>query len=145
MTIATKDTQHGATIALSSDSLTLRVTSIAAASSSVPDVEATYHSTATNAEMVPGDIVALAPISISYQNSPAVANPSLKTTQTLTITGPTPSGASTGEIMSITGYVKQVQDSPQYDTATGSSAGLQMKTFVFQPDGTTYTHTVAAV
>ena len=144
MTIATHDTQHGATIALSVDSLTLRVTNIAPARKTVPVVETSYHSTTTNATKIAGDLSDLQPITITYQNSPALASPAIKTTQTLTITGPLPSGASTAEIMSITGFVSEVDDSPQYDTSTGSSANLQTKSFVFVPDGTTHTHTPAA-
>tara|TARA_Y100000310_G_scaffold246825_1_gene252226 strand:- start:3040 stop:3393 length:354 start_codon:yes stop_codon:yes gene_type:complete len=116
---------------------------VGATKSTLPAVETTYHATTGNATRVVGDISDLAPITITYQNGPSLANPS-KGVQTLTITGPTPSGASTAEIMSITGFVIDTEDSPQYDTSTGSSAALQMKTFIFQPDGTTYTHTVAA-
>ena len=144
MTIAVVDTQHGATIALSTDSLAFRPTDIGGATRTVGDVETTYHATATNATCVPSDIASLEEITITYQNSPGLASPSLRTVQTLTITGPLPSGASTAEIMSITGYVKKVDDSPQYQTATGGSGSVQMKTLVFKPDGTTFTHTPAA-
>lgn len=143
MSIVTHDTQHGVTIALSVNSLTLRITSVAPAKSTIPAVESTHHATTGDATMVVGDIEALAPISITYQNNSQLANPT-KVVQTLTITGPTPAGASTGEIMSITGFVTETEESPQYDTATGTAAALQMKTFVFQPDGTTFTHTVSA-
>jgi len=144
MTIAILDTMHGATIALSVSSLTLRVTSISPAKKTLPSVESSYHGTTTLATRIAGDLQDPQPITITYQNSPGLASPAHGTTQTLTITGPLPSGASTAEIMSITGFVTEVDDSPQYDTSTGGSAGLQMKTMVFQPDGTTFTHTPAA-
>ena len=143
MTIQTYDTMHGATIGLSVDSLTLRVTDIAGAKSTIDAVETSYHGTTGNATRMPGDLSDLSPITITYQNSPTLASPS-KGVQTLTITGPLPSGASTAEIMSITGFFTEVQDSPQYSTSTGGSSGLQTKTATFQPDGTTYTHTPAA-
>lgn len=143
MTIATHDTQHGATIALSTDSLTLRVTNISASKSTIPMIDSSYHGTTTNATKIAGDLNELGPITITYQNSPGLAVPT-KGTQTLTITGPLPSGASTAEIMSITGNVSETEDSPEYATATGGSSSLQMKTFVFTPDGTTYTKTPAA-
>jgi len=145
MAVALLDTMHGATIALSTDSQTFRVSDITASGGSVPEVPASHHGTTTNAAKVFGDLKELRPITITYQNSPAVATPSIGTVQTLTITGPLPSGASTAEIMSITGAVTEADDSPQYTSATGTSAGLQMKSMVFTPDGTTFTHTVAAV
>lgn len=144
MTIATHDTMHGATIALSVDSLTLRVTDISPAKKTRPEVPTSYHGTATNATKMAGDLNELGAITITFQNSPGLASAAIGTTQTLTITGPVPSGGSTGEIMSITGFVSEVDDSPQYTAATGTSAALQMKTLVFIPDGTTFTHTPAA-
>lgn len=145
MTIATYDTQHGATVALSVDSQTFRATSISASGKTIPVVETSYHATATNATKIAGDLADLKPITVTYQNGPGLAALTIGSTQTMTITGPTPTGASTGEIMSITGFVSDQEDSPQYDSATGTSAALQMKTFIFTPDGTTFTHTVAAV
>ena len=144
MTIATLDTMHGATIALSVSSLTLRVTSISAAKKTIPVIDSSYHLTTSLATKIFGDLADAQPVTITYQNSPSLASPAIGTVQTLTITGPLPSGASTAEIMSITGAVTDVEDSPQYDTSTGGSAGLQMKSLTFTPDGTTHTHTPAA-
>lgn len=144
MSIALLDTMHGATAALSTDSQTFRVTDIAASKSSVPEVPTSYHATTGNATKTFGDLKELAPIAITFQNGPSLATLTVGATQTLTITGPVPSGASTGEIMSITGFISESDNSPQYTSATGTSAALQMKTITFTPDGTTYTRTPAA-
>ena len=143
MAIVLFDTQHGVTIALSVDSLTLRVTNVSPAKRTIDMVENSHHGTTTHGTKVLGDLTDLALITITIQSGPSVASPT-QVVQTLTITGPTPAGAATGEIMSITGVVSEYEDSPEYATATGGSSALQMKTMIFTPDGTTYTRTVAA-
>lgn len=144
MAVVALDTQHGATVALSSDSLTLRVTKISSARRKGVAVPTSYHGTTTNASYMPGDLLNGEPITVEYQNSPAIANPTPYTVQTLTLTGPTPSGGSSGENIAVTGFVLELDDLPEFNASNGTTSNLQMKSFVFQPDGTTRTRTAAA-
>lgn len=144
MAVAAVDTQHGATAALSSDSLSLRVTKIAPAKSKLVAVPTSHHGTTTRATYMPGDLLNGEPIAIEYQNSPTLGNPTAGTVQTLTLTGPTPGSGSSGETIAITGFVTEVDDLPEYAAANGTTSAPQMKTFVFHPDGTTRTRTAAS-
>ena len=67
MTIATLDTMHGATIALSVSSLTLRVTSISQAKKTLVAVETSYHGSSTLATRIAGDLQDPQPITITYE------------------------------------------------------------------------------
>lgn len=133
MAVATTDTQQGATLTLGTDSLTLRIVSIGPLTEEIVDIPTTYLGSTTKKTWRPGELANYKDIQVVYQNSPGVAVPT-KVVQTITITGPTATGASTPESATGTGYVKEVPMLPGFDS---SNEGLQLKTMVVKFDGET--------
>lgn len=133
MTIATYDTQQNATLTLGTDSLTLRLVSITPVIESVIHIPLTNLANTTKKTWMPGELADYEEITVVVQNSPAVANPT-KVVQTITITGPTATGAGTPESVTGTGYVFSLTMLPGFDSG---NEGLQLKTFKFKWDGAT--------
>lgn len=133
MTIATKDTQQNATLTLGTDSLSLRVVSITPITETIVDIPTTYLANTTKKTWQPGELADYPAFTVVYQNSPSLANPT-KVVQTVTVTGPTASGASTPESVTGTAYANSITVLPGYDSGT---EGLQLKTIVIKWDGET--------
>jgi hypothetical protein len=133
MTIATKDTQQSATMTLGTDSLSLRIVSITPITEVIVDIPTTYLANTTKKTWMPGELADYPAFTVVYQNSPSLANPT-KVVQTVTVTGPTASGASTPESVTGTAYANSVTVLPGYDS---SSEGLQLKTVIIKWDGET--------
>lgn len=134
MAIATYDTQQGATITFGSDSLTLRLTSVAPLRAAIAIIRATYLGTTGDHEYVPGELKDYAPIPVTYQNSPGLANPSVGTVQTITITGPVAPGGSVAESVTGTAFVSEGDVVPGFSS---DSENLQMKSITIKFDGFT--------
>jgi ABC-type dipeptide/oligopeptide/nickel transport system ATPase subunit len=133
MAVAAYDTQQGATLTLGTDSLTLRLVSIGPVVESVGNIPLTNLANTTKKTWTPGELADYDEIQVVYQNSPGIANPT-KVVQTITITGPTASGASTPESVTGTAYVRSFHVLPGYSS---ENEGLQMKTMVIKYDGAT--------
>ena len=133
MAVATTDTQQGATLTLATDSLTLRIISITGVIEKIINIPTTYLGSTTKKTWRPGELADYDEVTVVYQNSPGLANPT-KVVQTITITGPTATGASTPESVTGTAFVNTVPMLPGYDSA---NEGLQTKTLVFKWDGET--------
>lgn len=133
MAVAAYDTQLGATIALATDSLSLRVMSITPIRRKYKTIRTTHLATTDKETYMVGELADYDEITVVYQNSPGVAQPT-SASQTITITGPTAAGATTPESVTGTGIV--VQD----DLLPGFSAdqeGLQMKQMTIKFTGLT--------
>ena len=133
MAVATYDTMQGATLTLATDSLTLRIVSIAPIVESVIHIPLTNLANTTKKTWTPGEFADYGEIAVVVQSSPGVANPT-KVVQTVTITGPTATGAGTPESVTGTAYVFELTMLPGFDSA---NEGLQMKTFKIKFDGAT--------
>lgn len=133
MAVATYDTMQGATITLATDSLTLRLVSIGPVVGSIIHIPLTNLANTTKKTWMPGELEDYEEIEVVYQNSPAVAVPTL-VVQTITITGPTATGAGTPESITGTGYVFSRTFIPGFDSG---NEGLQIKRFRFKWDGAT--------
>lgn len=133
MAIATFDTQQNATVTLGTDSLTLRIVSITPVVETIINIPKTNLANTTKKTWTPGELADYEEVTVVVQNSPGVANPT-KVVQTITITGPTASGAGTPESVTGTGFVNYVTVLPGYDSG---NEGLQLKTFKFKWDGET--------
>jgi hypothetical protein len=133
MTIATKDTQQNATLTLGTDSLSLRVVSITPITETIVDIPTTYLANTTKKTWMPGELADYPAFTVVYQNSPSLANPT-KVVQTVTVTGPTASGAGTPESVTGTAFANSVTILPGYDSGT---EGLQLKTVTIKWDGET--------
>lgn len=127
------DTQQGATMTLATDSLTLRLISIEPLNIEKAVLDITHLGTTGFRPKLQGDLKDAKAQKVKYQNSPSIANPS-NTVQTITITGPTPPGGATGEIIAGTGFVYMNHENPGYDA---TSEALQVKEFTFIFDGGT--------
>lgn len=133
MAIATYDTMQGATLTLGTDSLTLRLVSIGPVVDEIPNIRISNLANTTKHTWIPGELSDYPEVSVTYQNSPGVGNPT-KVVQTITITGPTAPGGTVPESITGTAFVNQLNMTPGYDSA---SEGLQIKTFRFKWDGAT--------
>ena len=133
MAVATYDTQQGATLTLGTDSLTLRIVSITPVIESIINIPLTNLANTTKKTWTPGELADYEEITVVVQNSPGVANPT-KVVQTITVTGPTATGASTPESMTGTGFVNSLTMLPGFDSG---NEGLQLKTFKIKMDGAT--------
>lgn len=127
------DTQQGASLTLGTDSLTLRIVSIDALQIEKAVLDITHLGTTGFRPKLQGDLKDAKAIKVVYQNTPTIANPS-NTVQTITITGPTPPGGSTGEIIAGTGFVYQNNENASY---SATAEALQTKEFTFIYDATT--------
>lgn len=133
MAVATKDTQQGATLTLATDSLSLRIVSITPITETIVDIPTTYLGNTTKKTWMPGELADYPAFTVVYQNSPGLANPT-KVVQTVTVTGPTASGASTPESVTGTAYVNSLTVVPGFDSG---NEGLQLKTIIIKWDGET--------
>lgn len=133
MPLQAYDTQQGATITLSADSLALRIISIEPVKVQLPVIDTVHLGTTGKRSKIQGDLEEYQGVRVRYQNTPGLANPS-KTAQTIAITGPIPPGGASGEIETGTGFVHQKDEMPGFDS--GSEA-LQVKEFTFIYDGLT--------
>lgn len=133
MAVATFDTQQNATLTLGTDGLTLRIISITPVVGSVKILRKTYLANTTKETWLPAELEDYEEHTVVYQNSPGVANPT-KVVQTVTITGPTASGASVPESVTGTAFAFSTTLLPGYSSET---EGLQLKTFKFKWDGET--------
>jgi hypothetical protein len=133
MAVATYDTQQGATLTLGTDSLTLRIISITPVVAKIPNIRTTHLGTTSKHTWMPGELEDYDEITVVYQNSPAVAQPT-KVVQTITITGPTASGASVPESVTGTGFVNQDTKLPGF---SADNEALQTKQMVIKFDGNT--------
>jgi hypothetical protein len=133
MVPAVKDTQQGATITLAGDGLSLRITKIDPLTAVYGEIDTTTLSASTKRTWTVAELANFKDIAVEYQNSPGLANPT-PAAQTVTITGPTASGASVPESATGTAFIKEVPYLPGFSSA---SEGLQMKTFILKFDGET--------
>lgn len=133
MAVAVIDTQQGATLALATDSLALRIVSIGPTVGAIAILPKTYLGSVSKKEWFPGELEDFEEVQVVYQNSPGLANPS-KVIQTITVTGPTATGASVPESVTGTGFCFSVTMLPGFDSAAEQ---LQLKTFKFKWDGGT--------
>ena len=133
MAVATYDTQLGAALTLATDSLTLRVISITPVRRQVPMIRTTHLGTTTNHTWTVGELYDYDEITVVYQNSPGVAQPT-KAAQTITVTGPTASGASTPESVTGTGCVRSDDPLPGFSS---ENEALQTKQMIIKFDGLT--------
>lgn len=133
MAVAVKDTQQGATFALTTDSLSLRLVSITPILESIINIPTTYLANTTKKTWMPGELADYAELTVVYQNSPGLANPT-KVVQTGTVTGPTAAGASVPESCTGTGFCNEITMLPGFDSG---NEGLQLKTFKWKWDGET--------
>jgi hypothetical protein len=133
MAVAAYDTQQGATVTLGTDSLTLRIVSIGPLVEKVVNIPTKNLASTTKQTWAVGELADYDEIEVVYQNSPALANPT-KVHQTITITGPTATGAGTPESVTGTGYINTVTVLPGFSS---ENEGLQMKRFVIKFDGLT--------
>jgi hypothetical protein len=133
MAIQTYDTMQGATMTLGTDSLTLRLVSIGPVLDEIVNIPLTNLANTTKKTWLPGELSDYPEVTVTYQNSPGVGNPT-KVVQTITITGPTAPGGTVPESITGTGFVNSLTMTPSYDSA---NEGLQMKTFKFKWDGGT--------
>lgn len=134
MAIQTYDTQQGATLTLATDSLTLRVTQITPITASIPNIRKTNLSNTTKQTWHPGELKDYEEITVTYQNSPGVAQPSVGTVQTVTISAAVAPGGSVAESVTGTGYVRQDTELPGFSS---ESEDLQIKTMLIKWDGET--------
>lgn len=133
MAVAAYDTQQGATLTLSTDSLTLRLTDIGALRKVIEMIRLTNLATTADHEWIPGELANYPPVPITWQNSPGLANPS-NAVQTVTITGPLATGAAVAESVTGTGFVVECDVIPGFSSG---SEGLQMKSGTLKYDGIT--------
>jgi len=133
MAVAVVDTQQGATLGLTTDSLSLRIVSITPVVGTIKILRKTYLGSVSKEEWFPGELEDFEEHTVVYQNSPGLANPT-KVIQTVTVTGPTASGASVPESVTGTAFCFSVTMLPGFDSGT---EGLQLKTFKFKWDGGT--------
>ncbi len=133
MAVAAYDTQQGATITLATDSLSMRIVSIGALTESYEIIPLTHLANTTKKTWTVGELADYEQIAVIVQNSPGIANPSIPA-QTVTITGPTASGASTPESATGTAFCLKRDLLPGFNSA---SEGLQTKTFIVKFDGLT--------
>lgn len=133
MAVAAYDTQLGATIALATDSLSLRVMSISPVRRKIKTIRTTHLATTGEETYAPGELLDYDEITVVYQNSPGVAQPT-NAAQTITITGPTAAGATTPESITGTGFVTQDDPIPGFSV---DNEGLQMKQMTIKFDGLT--------
>jgi len=134
MAIAAYDTQQGATMTLTTDAITLRLTNIAAVRRVFIAIRSTYLSTTLKHTYISGELADFPAFPVTYQNSPGLANPTGGLAQTFTITMPVAPGGSVAESITGTGFVLEGDDTA---SASSDSEGLQMKSFMFKPDGLT--------
>lgn len=142
MAIAAIDTQQGATITLSVDSAAYRIVTIPPLRRSIVPIRSTYLSTTVNHRFIAGELRTFETVTVLYQNSPALAQPTIGTTQTITITGPLASGAAVAESSAFSGFIISDDVMPGF---TSETEGLQVKQMVIQVDGETGpTHVVSS-
>ena len=128
--MAIVDTQQGATITFGTGG-TFNVVSIGRVGQEIPSIDTTHLGTTGQRTMMPGDLETLQAIQVTVQNDPTLADPTLGSVDTQTITGPLPPGGATSEIYAGTGFVTKVEAS---DFNAGAEA-LQTKVFTLQYDG----------
>jgi hypothetical protein len=133
MAVAAIDTQQGATLTLGTDGLTLRIVSITGTIEGIKILPKTYLGSTTKMEWFPGELADYDEVTVVYQNSPGLANPS-KVIQTITVTGPTATGASVPESVTGTAFCHSITMLHGFDSQI---EGLQLKTFKFKWDGGT--------
>lgn len=134
MAIQAYDTQQGFTLTLVTDSLTLRLVSTTELAQFWARIRATHLGTTTDHEYVMGELADTDPVTVTYQNSPGLANPSGGLVQTITMTGPVAPGGTVAESVTGTGAVIRRTMLPGFSS---ESEALQMKSFQFAYDGFT--------
>lgn len=133
MAVAAYDTQLGATLTLGTDSLSLRIISITPLRENFTSIRTTHLGTSGKHTWIVGELADYDEVTVTVQNSPGLANPSTAA-QTITITGPTASGATTPESVTGTAFIRQRDFIPGFSS---ENEALQTKTFVIKYDGGT--------
>lgn len=142
----TCDTQMGATLTLSGLTAANAVVDIPAVAETGGAIDITHLGSTGQRCYIPHDLTDVEEFTITAQNAPNGTVPTKNTVVTVTITGPVPSGLSSGESWTGTCIVTRVT-SPQYQSATPA---LQTMQVAMKPDGggsgsgTAWTRTAAS-
>lgn len=141
MAAATKDTGHGGSITLGTSALTYKWRKISSPEWSREKVESTDLSNATYKSYLPGDVVEPGEYEVEFCFNPAATLPNpLAAAESMTITGPTPPGGTSGATLVGTGFIMSITPMPEFTTN-----GLQIGKIKIAYDGVTGpTHTAAA-
>ena len=138
-----REVQQGATIVFPGSSV-FNIVNIARISAPVPVIEATHLLTTIQRQKLSGRLRDAQVQTILCQNDPTEPQPlqgDPTATGTITITGPVPTGLSTGQIWAGSGFVVDVR-SPEFDATTEDLQTLEIDVIY---DGITpYTITPAA-
>jgi len=133
MSVQAYDTQLGFALTLGTDALSLRVKSTTPLHEILQKIKTTYQGTTAKNTYIVGELADYNGVTVVIQNSPGLANPT-SAAQTVTLTGPTATGASVPESITGSAFVIEKDMFPGFDIA---SEDLQQKVFVIQYDGVT--------